>query len=352
MKRSLKDCFIPHEGNDYSPHSLQKAAMVGMFALVLLSFAFINIQSLLWVSSDWLVSTVLPAVIVDLTNQERASDSLSYLKRNPTLDLAATRKAEDMAEHEYFAHFSPTGVSPWYWFNDVQYNFVHAGENLAIHFNDSDAVVKAWMDSPTHRANIMDGKYTEIGVGTAKGVYDGYPTVYVVQMFGTPGINLTDKVTKKIITARTDDSLASLGESNNGGEVSLTNNLQSEVLSESVNTTAVENIDVSGNQVVVYSNHISTSTGGVPASISADNQPRETVREANVLSKLATSPRSILQILYLVIALFVVGSLLLSILIDIKYQNPIQVAYSFVLLIMMAGLYQIHILVTAGATII
>lgn len=166
----------------------QKLAMSIMSALVLVTFIGANLHAVLWQSSDWLVSTVLPAVVVDLTNEERADSAEAPLRRNATLDKAAQLKAQHMAEYEYFAHFSPDGVSPWHWFNEADYLFAHAGENLAIHFTDSSEVVEAWMRSPAHRENIVNGIYTEIGVGTAKGSFEGYDTVYVVQLFGTPAM--------------------------------------------------------------------------------------------------------------------------------------------------------------------
>ena len=168
---------------------LQKISMSLMAVLVMITFVAANLHAILWQSSDWLVSTVLPAVVVDLTNDEREDNAAPPLRRNTTLDEAARMKAEHMAKHEYFAHHSPDGVSPWYWFNEAGYTYAHAGENLAIHFTDSSEVVDAWMDSPSHRKNIVDGKFTEIGVGTAKGEYEGYDTVYVVQLFGTPAVS-------------------------------------------------------------------------------------------------------------------------------------------------------------------
>ena len=143
MKEFLKNHFVPHDGNDFHPHILQKVAMGTMFFLVVLSFITANIQALIWVNVDWMLSAVLPAVVVTKTNTERQEDSLGALTRNATLDRAAQMKAEHMAEKSYFAHYSPDGVSPWYWFGQAGYSFIHAGENLAVHFNDSGEVVKA-----------------------------------------------------------------------------------------------------------------------------------------------------------------------------------------------------------------
>ncbi len=381
MKKHLKDYFIPHEGNDYKPHSLQKAAFVGLSAMVILSFAVTNIQSLLWVGSDWLVSTILPAVIVDLTNEERDTAALGELTRNPVLDAAATLKAQDMAKNEYFAHFSPTDVSPWYWFSQVNYNFIHAGENLAIHFTDSADVVEAWMDSPTHRANIMNGNYTEIGVGTAEGTFEGYKTVYVVQLFGTPvsaavsskpvtvatvpataePVTVVDNTPAKVASADT----AVLSENVNISEQ--VNNVPPEPKTATVteikelpntdtattnpDTTVVADVQIDKNgEKTLYSDHMSTSTG--VASIDSTDVSQVHAGSSNFLTRLATQPHKVLQILYSMIALFVIGSLLLSILVEIRRQNPIQLAYSMALFLLMFGLYQAHVLMSSGVLIV
>ncbi len=190
----IKDLLLPTNSNNHSPHILQKVSMVMMVGLVLLSFAMTNLQALWWQSSDWLVGAVLPAVVVDLTNKERGDLYLNTLTRSQALDEAARLKAEHMAKNSYFAHYSPDGVTPWYWFDQVSYKYLHAGENLAIHFTDSKSVVDAWMNSPTHRANITNQKFTEIGVGTAKGVYEGYNAVFVVQLFGAPALDVENNL--------------------------------------------------------------------------------------------------------------------------------------------------------------
>jgi hypothetical protein len=91
-----------------------------------------------------------------------------------------------MAQKGYFAHTSPEGVTPWYWFGQAGYKFIYAGENLAINYDESDAVHDAWLESPTHRANIMNEHFTEMGVATARGMYRGVPTTFVVELFGMP----------------------------------------------------------------------------------------------------------------------------------------------------------------------
>lgn len=367
MKKQLKDYFIPHDGNDYAPHSLQKAAVLGMVMLVLLSFAATNLQALLWQSSQWLVSTVLPAIIVDLTNEERSEESLVNLRRNPTLDVAAQLKAEHMAENQYFAHYSPDGVSPWHWFGEANYNFVHAGENLAIHFTDSSEVVTAWMNSPTHRANILNGEYREIGIGIAEGTYDGFQTIYVVQLFGTPAVPVPAVAAAETAAPQPAPVVAEAPEPEPIEEPVLvaTNESESdEVLAETVAITEqvelfaaepepIESAPVEvtsvNNDVVVISDHLSTTTGGVPAVIDADTSVST---DPSFLGSVATQPHVVLQILYGIIAAFVVIALMLSIVIEWRRQHPLQIAYGLALLLLMFGLYQTHTYLSAGALVV
>lgn len=377
MFKRLKDYFIPHEGNAYSPHSLQKAAMFGMLFLIILSFTVTNALSLFWISSQWMVGTVLPAVIVTLTNEQRAQNTLGTLTRSSVLDAAANLKAQDMAKNSYFAHYSPAGVSPWHWFGEVKYNFVHAGENLAIHFSDSSAVVDAWMASPSHRANIMNGNYTEIGVGTAEGTYEGFPTVYVVQLFGTPAAPIPQKIEPKIIPkvagVATDTKQEAVVQP-------VTELKKKAVLSESVSITeqvhvvkakpvatvvkevvvqkattstsspTLTHIEATDAGVVLYSDFLSTSTGATAATV-APSAP-EKINNVPFFLSLATQPHKMLQILYIVIGIFVLCSLLLSILIEIRQQQPLQIAYGVGLLSLMMLLFYVHTVISSGALIL
>lgn len=132
------------------------------------------------------MAAVITSSLVHLANDDREEQNLGELTVNPALVAAAQAKANDMAQKGYFAHTSPDGRSSWSWLKDAGYSFSHAGENLAVNFSDSVDVEKAWMNSPTHRANILNGNFTEVGIATAVGEYKGKKTVFVVQMFGTP----------------------------------------------------------------------------------------------------------------------------------------------------------------------
>lgn len=131
-------------------------------------------------------ATVLVGTLTSGTNAERQLSNLSVLKENTLLNESAQLKVEDMVKNNYFAHNSPDGKAPWYWIDKAGYKYEYAGENLAVNFTESEDVVNAWMNSPTHRANIVKSNYTEIGTGIATGTYKGKEATFVVQHYANP----------------------------------------------------------------------------------------------------------------------------------------------------------------------
>lgn len=121
-----------------------------------------------------------------LVNQSRNINGLNDLFISATLIKIATDKANDMITHHYFSHTSPQGINPWYWFKKNNYLYEYAGENLAINYNTAENQHQAWMNSPTHRKNILNPSYTEIGIATATGYIDHKPATITVQVFGKP----------------------------------------------------------------------------------------------------------------------------------------------------------------------
>lgn len=131
-------------------------------------------------------AAVYANILVMLTNRDRVSQNVSELKVNPLLEKAAQMKADDMASKSYFSHNTPDGKTPWYWLEQVGYKYIYAGENLAVNFAESEDIQKAWMASPSHKSNIINPKFTEIGIATSTGIYKGKEAIFVVQIFGTP----------------------------------------------------------------------------------------------------------------------------------------------------------------------
>jgi len=118
-------------------------------------------------------------------NDIRTEQGLRLLATSSKLMEAAQSKAEDMARNAYFAHTSPDGVSPWHWFYEAGYRPRIAGENLALSYSLKSNIVQAWLDSPSHKKNIMKDAYTETGFGIAEGSYRGHRAYYIVELFGS-----------------------------------------------------------------------------------------------------------------------------------------------------------------------
>lgn len=131
-------------------------------------------------------NTLTTANIIDATNKERIAKGFLPLTPNEKLTASAKLKTEDMIKNNYFEHVSPKGVTVSDLGNSVGYNYVIMGENLAVgNFTGADDLVTAWMNSPGHRANILNTSYLEVGIFAAQGEYQGRKVWFAVQHFGT-----------------------------------------------------------------------------------------------------------------------------------------------------------------------
>ncbi|MFH0773076.1 MAG: CAP domain-containing protein [bacterium] len=183
--------FIPHEENNYHAHSLH-TNMLSVYLLVAVMLVFVSknvpsFSNVLGIATD-----ISIAKLFSLTNNERTKLRLSMLHENPQLAAAAEKKAADMFKKDYWSHFAPDGASPWDFIKQSGYQYEFAGENLAKNFLFSQNVVDAWMNSPTHRENIVKKEYTEVGYAVVNGMINGEETTLVVQMFGTPLVKTTE----------------------------------------------------------------------------------------------------------------------------------------------------------------
>ncbi|MBI2035979.1 MAG: hypothetical protein HYT12_04870 [Candidatus Liptonbacteria bacterium] len=125
--------------------------------------------------------------VVSWTNRQRMDNGLQSLKVNSGLNIAADLKVKDMFTKQYFDHIAPTGEGPGDLAKKTAYEYIMIGENLALgNFKDDRELVQAWMDSPGHRANILNTKFTEIGVAVGSGSYEGRDVWIAVQEFGLP----------------------------------------------------------------------------------------------------------------------------------------------------------------------
>lgn len=126
--------------------------------------------------------------IIYWTNYYREQNNLKPLTQNSLLTQAAQKKVDDMFSKQYFEHNSPIGITPADLVTGFGYKYKVTGENLALgDFKDEKDLVDAWMNSPGHRANILNVDYAEIGVASGLNKYQDWGTTWVsVQEFGKP----------------------------------------------------------------------------------------------------------------------------------------------------------------------
>lgn len=199
MKYFWKHWFLPLEKNNHRSALLRTNTLLILIAFYLFNHSLIKFIGVIKPGILGYSSEITVQKVIDQTNQKRQELGLSPLKYNALLSESATKKAQDMFSNNYWAHTSPTGTTPWDFFKSVGYKYSVAGENLARDFYDTDSLMKAWMNSPTHRDNIVNSKYQEIGIGVVNGVLGGIKTTLVVQHFATPLVAVTSD-TKNVNT--------------------------------------------------------------------------------------------------------------------------------------------------------
>lgn len=131
-------------------------------------------------------TSVESSSLLDETNAQRAANGQPPLKLNSQLISAATAKANDMAARNYWSHVTPDNEQPWSFFDKVGYAYQKAGENLAYGFTTSKETISGWMNSPTHKANLLDPVFDEVGFGFANAAnyQNAGPETIVVALYG------------------------------------------------------------------------------------------------------------------------------------------------------------------------
>jgi hypothetical protein len=181
----LRHLFLPHESNN------QKAKLLHSSTLILISLFLIFYQLVLSFLPRLgpkilgYAANISPDEVIRLTNEKRVQNGLAPLSTNSVLSQAAQAKGADMLNKGYWAHVAPDGTQPWKFFADFGYKYRYAGENLARDFSNPASAVEAWMNSPSHRENLLSDKYKEIGVAVVEGSLAGINTTIIVQFFGT-----------------------------------------------------------------------------------------------------------------------------------------------------------------------
>lgn len=295
MIRWFKKYFIPNEENDHQPYVLRAQSMVRILSVVLFLEIIFLVQILFVFPKTNYFASILPSVVVDLTNRERKDVQTRALTANILLEKAAQMKADDMATHSYFSHESPDGNAPWEWIKKTGYQFAYAGENLAINFFDSQDVVSAWMNSESHKENILDKHFTEIGIGTARGTYKGKEALFVVQFFATPSTSVKGEEIVSRPMERSEEIITS-----------------------------------------------KTSQEVAGAAVSAENIPTNQISQSSLFQQILSTPRRINTYILLVLLTIIALGFVLNVFIKIKIQHPPVIVHGAMMLMIIGSLLVIN----------
>ncbi|MBI3385193.1 hypothetical protein HY030_03315 [Candidatus Gottesmanbacteria bacterium] len=185
MLKLLQHLFLPHPTNNHKARLLHHSSLLVYIFLFLASQIMFSLVMFTSPQVLGLATNINSQDLEEAVNKERIENGLTPLKINNLLNKAATEKANDMFTKGYWAHFAPDGKTPWFFIDQAGYQYKYAGENLARDFALSNQVVAAWMKSATHKKNILDSKFSDMGLAVVNGNLSGEPTTLVVQLFGT-----------------------------------------------------------------------------------------------------------------------------------------------------------------------
>jgi uncharacterized protein YkwD len=335
--------FIPSHHNGYQPHFLRFRVAAGILALVITIEALYLAQTFILLPQSSSFAAIFASVLVEQTNESRQMEQLTSLTRNSVLERAAQLKAEDMAAKGYFSHNSPDGKTPWYWFAQAGYDYAAAGENLAVNFTDSKDVTEAWMHSPAHRANIMSGNYTEIGIATAHGMYKGREAVFVVQEFGRPSLIAREispapqsiTIVPQEIVPTTTPKAALVSKSASKPIIPKTKILDKtsvpvKLPEVSTTTTITTEKPIQSSTTIVAgaeTTKLDTPIVMAPQTVNTASQ-----KSPSKVDKLIASPRQVTTTIYLILAAIVLLALGLAVFIQVRIQHPHIIANGILLI--------------------
>lgn len=182
--------FIAGPENDFHPPVLSYKAFLA-YALLLL------IIRLILGAVPAQSAAVDSQKLMELINDERKNRNLTTLLVNSSLLTAADSKSQDMIDRDYFAHIDPDGKYVWPRIEAAgYYPYKTLGENLALDFATSEGMIKAWIDSPSHRANLLNPDFVDQGLSALYGDFQGRYTNLTTSLFGALA-----KITRRTVQA-------------------------------------------------------------------------------------------------------------------------------------------------------
>jgi hypothetical protein len=184
VKHFIHHLLFPRESNNHRSKLLHHDSLFFVIALFVFLGSVIGSVQNSYPQVLGISSNISAQDLLTFTNQKRQENGLKPLTMNGQLAQAAEQKASHMFANNYWAHVAPDGTTPWYFIKSAGYEYLYAGENLARGFTTASDVVNAWMNSPTHRENMLSSNYDEVGFAIQTGTLTGSETILVVQELG------------------------------------------------------------------------------------------------------------------------------------------------------------------------
>lgn len=181
--------FKPQAANRYRSQLLHPQSLMILSFVMLAVFALFNAVKFFPNLADKVLGVKVNITadgLLEKTNQERQKTGLEPLVINEALNQAALAKAQDMFTDQYWSHTAPDGKQAWDFIKAANYVYKYAGENLARDFSNDEEVVAAWMNSPSHRDNLLNREFTQMGLAVVTDNLKGFETTLVVQIFAVP----------------------------------------------------------------------------------------------------------------------------------------------------------------------
>jgi len=302
--------FLPHSQKKTRSKLLSSKFFLSYILLLLIPIFGLNFSSNIFPGVLGYASNISIESLFEETNKIRIENNIQAVKLNKDLSNAAYNKALDMFKNNYWSHISPSGTEPWDFILASDYDYIYAGENLAKNFYNSNDVVKAWFDSPSHKDNLLNTNYQEVGFAVVNGVLNGFKTTLVVQMFGQPRFQGNLEIEQDYVQMAKEISL----------EQSISNNDQS-FNSSNENNLSLEN-QITKNQSQVKNNQDTQNIQNTQNTqyLSLDNQNLDNSFFANNNNSNKTNFISLNQIIMYFVFMFA-GFILGLLVLDIVYSH-------------------------------
>lgn len=334
IPKKAVDILIPTAENDYHPKALHFKSLSAIVVFLIIFKVFITLFLFAIYPSFVHLSTDIYNQMIEFTNKTRIEEGVPPLEVNDFLNQAAYNKAQDMLLNQYFAHNTPDGKRPWQWIDKKEYDYTNAGENLAMNFTSAEVAHLALLKSKSHKKNIVNPKFKDIGVAVLTGEMNGKKTMVLVEMFGKQR-RVSQEIKKTIkqpVSAEATDAVMENMKITNNNASSLATVRQPEDGGADGLKEEQENIKVMGEEI------------DLEADYSANSVPKEVEVKLSILNSKSNLVNNILKYFdyFMFFGLgFLALLLALNIFIKIEVQRPIVILQS------LATIAIIIILITA-----